>query len=119
MIAVYVETPASLRLSPQDRGRVIDNLRLAEKLGAETATVTGDDAVEAMSDFARGRNVTRILLGKPAQPRWRELRFGSHGGQMARRCGDIDLHVISGNGGLRRPRPPRRQASWPRRCLGP
>ena len=37
-IAVHVETPAFLRLAPEDRGRVIDNLRLAEKLGAETAT---------------------------------------------------------------------------------
>jgi two-component system sensor histidine kinase KdpD len=97
-LAVHVETPASLRLPPQERGRVIDNLRLAEKLGAETATVTGEDAVEALLAFARSRNVTRILLGKPAQPRWREMVFGSLVGRMARLCGDIDLHVISGLG---------------------
>jgi mannitol/fructose-specific phosphotransferase system IIA component (Ntr-type) len=49
-----------------------------------------------MLAFARSRNVTRILLGKPAQARWREMVFGSLVGRMARHCGDIDLHVISG-----------------------
>ena len=94
-LAVHVETPAFLSLSDHERGRAIDNLRLAERLGAETATLTGDDVTDELLAFARSRNVTRIILGKPNRPRWREWLFGSIVNQLARRCGNIDLNIIS------------------------
>jgi two-component system sensor histidine kinase KdpD len=106
--AVHVETPAFLKLPRGERDRVIDNLRLAEKLGAETVTLTGENVVEELLSFALSHNVTRIVLGKPARPRWREWLFGSIVNEIARRCGDIDLHVISGVGAdftARRPIP--------------
>ena len=45
---VYVETPALLRLSEQERDRRIDLLRLAESLGAETVTLDGPTAADAL-----------------------------------------------------------------------
>src|SRR5215475_12387603 len=42
-LAVYVETPASLRLPDADRDRVVQTLRLAEQLGAETVTLSGQN----------------------------------------------------------------------------
>ena len=97
-IAVHVETPAFLRLSAEERGRIADNLRLAEKLGAETVTVTGEQVTDELIALARERNATRIVLGQPARPRWRDRLFGSVVSETARKCGDIDLHVISGVG---------------------
>jgi two-component system sensor histidine kinase KdpD len=97
-IAVHVETPAYLRLPAQERARAIENLRLAEKLGAEVITVTGENVTEEILRLARSRNVTRIILGKPARPKWKEWLFGSVVNEIARSCGNIDLHIISGMG---------------------
>ncbi len=94
--AVHVETPAFLRLPAQERGRVLQNLRLAEKLGAQTLTLTGHDIVDEIIAFARKRRVTKIVVGKPARARWREWLSGSVVNELARRGGDFDLFVISG-----------------------
>ena len=40
-IVAYVETPASVRLPQDARDRVVQTLRLAEQLGAETVTLSG------------------------------------------------------------------------------
>ncbi len=40
-LVVYVETPAHLRLPAADRDRVVQTLRLADQLGAETVTLSG------------------------------------------------------------------------------
>ena len=49
-------------------------------------------------EYARSRNVTKIILGKPARARWREWLFGSVVNEMAREGGDIDLYIINGVG---------------------
>ena len=97
-IAAYVETPSELGLPAEDHARVIDNLRLAESLGAETITRSGQSVTEELLLLAKERNVTKIVLGKPARPRWKELFQGSVVNEMARRSGDTDLYVISGFG---------------------
>lgn len=94
-ITVYVQTPEHERLPPDQKARIIDTLRLAERLGGETAVVTGQDVAEEMLRFARTRNVTKIVLGKPSQPRWKEILFGSTVNSIARQSREIDLYVIS------------------------
>jgi two-component system sensor histidine kinase KdpD len=114
-IAAYVETPAELKLPAQDRARVVENLRLAGQLGAETLTRSGQSVTEEMLLLAKERNVTKIVLGKPARPRWKEWVYGSVVNEMARRSGDVDLYIISGFGtDLRARRPPavREPAPW-------
>jgi two-component system sensor histidine kinase KdpD len=70
---VYVETPALLRLSEQERDRRIDLLRLAESLGAETVTLDGPTAAAALIEYARTRGATRIIVGAPKRRGWRAL----------------------------------------------
>ena len=114
-IAAYVETPAELGLPAGDRARVIENLRLAESLGAETITRSGQSVTEELLLLAKERNVTKIVLGKPARPRWKEWLQGSVVNEMARRSGDVDLYVISGFGSelnARRPPAVRKPAPW-------
>ena len=96
-IAAHIETAAFLRLPAIERGRAIENMRLAEKMGAETITLVGENVTDELLTFARSRNVTRIILGKPARPRWKEWLYGSIVNEMARRSGNIDIHVISGS----------------------
>ncbi len=95
-VVVNVETPATAHPANADHDRVVQTLRLAEQLGAETATLSGHDVAAEVLAYARRRNVTRIVLGKPARPRWREILFGSVVNELVRRSGDIDVYVITG-----------------------
>jgi two-component system sensor histidine kinase KdpD len=115
-LAVYVETPEHAHLSQADRDRIPQTLRLAEQLGAETVTLTGVRASEELLEFAHSRNVTRIIVGKPARPRWREILFGSVVEELVRKSGDIDVYVITGD--RDESQPPRsgraeRPVNWP------
>ncbi|MDR3671882.1 MAG: sensor histidine kinase KdpD [Holophaga sp.] len=95
-IAAYVETGKHIRYSDEERERLEDNLRLAERLGGETSVVQGDlSTAEDIIEFATSHNVTKIIIGKPAHPRWIELVTGSMLEDLVRRSGDIDIHVIA------------------------
>ncbi len=98
MIAAYVETPAALRVGAADRERLAEHMRLAEQLGGEAATIRGENADEEIVRFARKRNVTKIVLGKPTHPRWRDLLKQPFLDEVVRRSGEIDVYVISGSG---------------------
>jgi two-component system sensor histidine kinase KdpD len=96
-MAVYVETSASARLPEKDRNRVVRTLALAHRLGAQTDRITGRLASEELVNYALRRNVTKIVIGKPARPRWREILFGSVVDSLIRTSGNIDVYVISGD----------------------
>jgi two-component system sensor histidine kinase KdpD len=95
-VVVYVETPAHARLSETDRARVAETLRLAEKLGAETTVLTGTRMSDEILAYARSRNVSQILIGKPLRPLWKRLLLGSIVDALVRGSGDIDISVVSG-----------------------
>jgi two-component system sensor histidine kinase KdpD len=95
-IAVHVETPEDARLGPADRERLAETLHLARRLGAEIVTLGGTDATGEVIAYARQRNVTKMIVGKSLQPRWRELLRGSFVYELTRRSGDIDVYVIRG-----------------------
>jgi two-component system sensor histidine kinase KdpD len=95
-IATYVETPGALRMSDADRQRLAENLRLAEQVGAEAVTLKGENAAQETINYARSRNVTKIVLGKPTHPRWRDVVRPSFLEEIVRTSGDIDVYVISG-----------------------
>ncbi len=95
-IAVYVETPRTAYLPEADRNRMIQTLRLAEQLGAETATLSGHNVTEEVLTYAHKQNITKIIVGKPVHSRWRDLFFGSVLDKLVRQSGTIDVYVISG-----------------------
>ena len=96
LIAVYVETPAVVSLPPADRERVVQTLHLAEQMGAETATLTGDNLTEVILRYARDRNASKIVIGKPGSRSWRNWIEGSPVDRLARQSGEIDIYVIKG-----------------------
>lgn len=59
-----VETSQQAGLSEDAQDQIRAALKLAESLGAETATVGGESVAETVLEFARVRNVTRIVVGK-------------------------------------------------------
>ncbi|HMA90350.1 MAG TPA: sensor histidine kinase KdpD [Burkholderiales bacterium] len=95
-IVVYVETPGLLRLKEAERDRRIALLRLAESLGAEAVTLGGSSVGEELANYARERNVTRVLIGRPRRALWRRLFRPSTYGELLARSEGIDIHVVGG-----------------------
>ena len=96
LVAVHVEDAGAARMSPADRGRLLAHLRLAERLGAETVTLVGEDLVAETLDYACRRNVTKIVIGK-SEPRrrmfWQRPTLTD---RLIRDSGDIDVVVVRG-----------------------
>jgi two-component system sensor histidine kinase KdpD len=115
-IAAYVEAPHKVKPSENDLRQLAEHMRLAESLGAETMTLSGHKASEEILSYARDRNVTKILVGKPTHPRWKDKLFGSMLDEVVRGSGDIDVYVISGDTGepVPQPVPKRRGQKQPR-----
>jgi two-component system sensor histidine kinase KdpD len=74
------------------------NLRLAEQLGAETQALVGRNVADVLLEFAHSRNVTKIVAGKTAQPRWKHLFTRTVIDQLLAKSGDIDIYIVSGEG---------------------
>lgn len=94
-LAVSVDLTGEPASSPRKQ-QVSQHFRLAERLGAETVTLAGQDFTETILDYARSRNVTKILIGKTNQPRWRRLLIGTVVDDVLEKSGDIDVYVIRG-----------------------
>ncbi len=114
--AVYVEVASRPELNPASRERVGKSLQLAEELGARTRTLTGHSIPETILAYARKHNITKVIVGKPIRPRWRELLAGSMVDHLIYASGDVDVYVISARSEQKQPVFP---SEWtPHRPLG-
>ncbi|MGZ8374726.1 MAG: DUF4118 domain-containing protein [Nitrospira sp.] len=102
-IAVYVQIPRHLRLPQAERDRLVQSLRLAEQLGAEVVTLAGDNVTQELLSYARSRNATKIIVGKPVRSLWKEWMFGSVVSELIHQSGEIDIYVITGEAGEGQP----------------
>jgi two-component system sensor histidine kinase KdpD len=95
-VALYVESAAHFRLSAEDQAAAVQNLRLAEQLGARTATISGDDIATEILAWARANNVTKIVVGKPIRGGWLARLRASLLDALVEGSGTIDIYVITG-----------------------
>jgi len=103
-LAVYMES--SHPLSPAEKMQLAHNLALAQELGGEVITTTGEDVAEALLRVARQRNATQIVMGKPTRTRLQEfLRGGSLVNRLVQVSGGIDVYVVTGDIGENVTRP--------------
>jgi two-component system sensor histidine kinase KdpD len=112
---LYVETAGTDKLTQENRERIWRELRLAESLGAkEITTLTANSAVQAVFDYARKHKITRVIVGRPTRPRWREWLRGSFVDQILRKSRDIDIYVVSGENAGREKMtiPPSARVPW-------
>lgn len=93
-IVVYVETPELQRLSAEQRDGVLRILRLAEQLGAESATLSAPQMSEAIIRFARERNVSKIILGKPSRRGWRRWLMGSVVDSLISHAHNVNIYLL-------------------------
>ncbi|WP_442504235.1 ATP-binding protein [Marinivivus vitaminiproducens] len=94
--ALYVETARSHGLSEEERDRIADALRLAERLGADAVTEPGSRIVDDLLTFACANNVTQIVIGKSDRSRWFEMLHGSVVHDLVRRAAGFSVHVVAG-----------------------
>ncbi len=88
-IVVWVE--GSRVLTPVQQDRLTRSLGLARKLGGEVVTVTGENISDTLLQVARERNVSQIVVGKPAKPSlWKQ----SLADRIILGSGDIDVCVV-------------------------
>jgi two-component system sensor histidine kinase KdpD len=95
-IAATVEQPGRPPLNDAQKARLAENVRLAEELGAQVVSLTGDDVADTVARFAREHNVTQIVIGKPLKARLAEAWRGSLADRLIGQCPGIDIHVIPG-----------------------
>ncbi|MBP7864663.1 MAG: sensor histidine kinase KdpD [Acidobacteria bacterium] len=92
--AVYVETEESGPLARENRENVWRDLRLAESLGARVMTLTSPAATDAILDYSRKRNITKIVVGKPARSGLADRLRGTVVDRLIRRSRPIDVIVV-------------------------
>ncbi|EEC7123233.1 two-component system sensor histidine kinase KdpD [Salmonella enterica] len=91
--AVYVETPTLHRLPEKQRRAILSALRLAQELGAETATLSDPAEEKAVVRYAREHNLGKIVMGRPASRRW--WRRDAFADRLARRAPDLDQVIVA------------------------
>ncbi|MEW5764434.1 MAG: DUF4118 domain-containing protein [Acidobacteriota bacterium] len=115
-IGLYVETPSHDRMLPADREQLQRTLRLVEQLGGKAVTLPAENTVEEILSFARSRNVTKILLGKPPRAGWWRFSRDRLVDDLIRGSEGMDVYIMGGTAHerlerLRRFRRPERQ-TW-------
>jgi len=65
---IYIETPALQGQSEAKRNQILKTLKSAQDMGAETASLSGNDVSETIVDYARQHNLSILILGRE-QPR--------------------------------------------------
>jgi two-component system sensor histidine kinase KdpD len=95
--AVYVETPRLQRLPDASREGILQTLKLAKELGAETVTLPGEDAAEVVVAYARDHNLTKVVVGRDHEADFWRRSFAERLGRLAP---DLDVIQVA-----REPRP--------------
>lgn len=62
--ALFVETPETNQSSAQENQVLRENMRLAEQLGAQIATVYGEEVPLQIAEYVKMSRVTKIVLGR-------------------------------------------------------
>jgi two-component system sensor histidine kinase KdpD len=93
---VYVQTPdeSASRIDSSVQRHLVDNIQLAQSLGAEVVKLIGTDIAEELKRFARERGVTLLLVGQSRRPWWHRVRHGSVVERLTHNTDDLDVLVV-------------------------
>jgi two-component system sensor histidine kinase KdpD len=97
-IALHVETPTLRQLSVERQDAVFKTLQLAERLGAETVTLSGPKMGDAILKFAHEHNINKLVLGKPGRKGWRRWFLGSVVDVIISQAHGINFYLLGDEG---------------------
>jgi len=94
-IAVYVETPQLQRLSEANRDNILRTLALARELGAETATLAGQEDAQTLLAYAISRNVSKLVVGKSLRTGLSRMLRAPLSDRLSALARDVDVYVVA------------------------
>lgn len=92
--ALYVQTPASELMLDADKARLADIIHYAESLGANVATVIGDNVAFQIAEFSRLSGITKVVLGRSVAPKKRLFKKQTLTDQLIALAPNLDVHII-------------------------
>ena len=94
---VYVQTKAESadRIDATVQRRLVDNIQLAQGMGAEVVKLVGDDVALAIAHFAREHGVTLVLVGQSRRSRFAHWLHGSIVQKLTANAHGVDVLVVS------------------------
>ena len=119
-IALNVTQTRAETLPDADKDRLAGTLRLAERLGAELATLESErDVAQAILSYAADRNVQRIVIGRPRpRPFWARLTTEDVAAGLLRQSDQFEItlaaepDVRGTRAGWHLPRVPSEPLAW-------
>ena len=94
---VYVQTPdeTAEKIDSTIQRRLVQNIQLAQSMGAEIVKLTGENIARALVRFANEHGVTLLIVGQSQRGFWHRLRRGSVVDDLIKNSEGIDVLVVS------------------------
>jgi two-component system sensor histidine kinase KdpD len=96
---IFVETPdlAPEKIKLSTQRYLINNFKLATELGAHVDKLVGSDIAETVAQYARGKQIQLLVIGKPTPKRFQKLFGQSIVDKLMEKLeeDEIDIQVIS------------------------
>ena len=91
---VYVETPELQSLPESQRHGILRALKMAQDMGAETASLAGNDAIDTTVKYARDHNLAQVVVGRDHPRPWRPW-YRSYADRVGQRAPDLDVIQVA------------------------
>ncbi|MEK5504599.1 sensor histidine kinase KdpD [Paenibacillus sp. FSL P4-0113] len=91
--ALFVETPEVRELTSKNKAELRENLRLAEQMGAQIATMYGDDIPGQIAEYVKTSHVSKIVLGRSPYKR-RGLAKSNVMDKLTALLPNIEIYII-------------------------
>jgi two-component system sensor histidine kinase KdpD len=94
--AVHIETPdeSVQKISTSNFRALLDNINLAAELGGEVVWLKASDVIKALTDFAREKNITRIVVGRTHPTFWNRLLRRSLTNRLLAAAPEFNVEVV-------------------------
>jgi two-component system, OmpR family, sensor histidine kinase KdpD len=96
---VYVQNPdeSADRIDTAVQRKLVDNIQMAQRMGAEVVKLVGENVAEELCRFAREKGVNLILAGQSRRSAWQKMRRGSVTEALVNNAYGLDVLVVSLN----------------------
>jgi two-component system, OmpR family, sensor histidine kinase KdpD len=94
--AVHVETPdeSVQKISTSNFRALLENVNLAAELGGEVVWLKSADVIKALTDFARDKQITRIVVGRTHPTFWNRVLRRSATNRLLATASEFDIEVV-------------------------
>jgi two-component system sensor histidine kinase KdpD len=94
---VYVQTSDERadRIDTAIQRKLVDNIQMAQRMGAEVVKLKGENVAEELCRFAMERGVALIIAGQSRRSAWERLRRGSVTEALLKNRFGIDVLIVS------------------------